>query len=843
MNVLGRSRLLLLLAPLVLAACPETDPDSYPGPPVPCVDFSTPQSYVDALKCTDYQSCELSCTCGEPSQPYQCPAMQPWAAMVHADCMGFDGSTFPDVTQGKCTSSAPTGQALESIGLDSTVANRWHLPDGHFIQPAGHDQIVHGSDVKSAFLVDEILIPQTSYAVLVDAGAEDNALYTVDLDLLAQDAPAMVSEVKLSAGGGDSIDYGMAFVAPNEIYVSGAGAAKIYAFTIDTTSGALARDAQNDVSLGVPGLFYAGGLATTGDPNVLVVAPGAGSSQALVVNLSAKTTTPIDFSPAQQFFGVFADPNDAAGHTFWLTEYDARHLVRFDSSQGAITAAYPTGKNPEGVVITPTNVIVANSDDDTISVFDQTGKLDQTLSTRSDGLPGPSPGVLAFDPNLSRVYATLAGINAIDVYAYNPTATAPLASLGRIPTSWWPTALKLRDDGSLVVATAKGHGTGPSSGTASVEDLTKGSVALIAPPALSDLDAMSDTVVASRQTSSGFPTVTCPPRTYDFPIPLTNTVGPSGDIQYVVWIVRESKSFDGVFGDLSGVNGDAQDVLYPNRMNELWANTRALAEQFTNFDDYGAASESAIQGHVWTAYGRSTDYVERSWSSTARGARFRAQGINATYGSPGEGSLFIWGDKNAIDYQDMGEIVGIGANSIDPNFPGVLESLATPDTEKACYFAARARATCDLASLTYMLLPNDATFGSAAGLPSPDIMIAANDVATGIVVDAISHSPYWPNALVIVTEDDAAMGEDHVDAHRTPLIMISPWVKHGYVSHTKIGTSAIHKLLANLFGAPYQSEEVLDAAIPYDAFTSTPDYTSYSFSPLTTDVSCNPTQQ
>jgi hypothetical protein len=91
-----------------------------------------------------------------------------------------------------------------------------------------------------------------------------------------------------------------------------------------------------------------------------------------------------------------------------------------------------------------------------------------------------------------------------------------------------------------------------------------------------------------------------------------------------------------------------------------------------------------------------------------------------------------------------------------------------------------------------------------------------------------------------VTEDDANTGEDHVDAHRAPLVMISPWVKHGYVSHTKIGVASIHKLLANILGEPYQSENVQNAAIPYDAFTSTPDYTQYSFSPLATEVSCNP---
>ncbi len=843
-----RHRLLLLLAPLVLVACPETDPNQFPGPPSPCADFSTPQGYVDALNCPDFESCEFQCTCSEPAKPYQCPAMQPWDAMSHAECAGFDGVTVPDVVNGKCKSNAPTGDALATIGLDPNVPGRWHLPDGHFIQPAGHDQIIHGSDVTSSFLVDEILIPGTRFAVLVDAGVSDNALYAVDLDLLAQDAPALVSDVRFAAP--EELDYGLAFVAPNEVYVSGAANGKIFAFTIDLQSGALARDDAKDVDLGpasasgAPSRWYAGGIATTADPNVMVVAPATGESQVRLVDLGAKTWQTIDISPSHELFGVFPDPNDTAQNTYWISTYDTRQLLRFDISQKAITGAYPTGKNPEGIVITPSHVMVANSDDDTISVFDAGGNNVQTLSMKSDGLTGAQPGVLAYDATLSRVYATLSGINAIDVYAYNASSqNAPLAPLGRIPTSWWPTALRLRADGTLVVATAKGHGTGPATGSLNTPDLTKGSVALVSPPTPSDLDTYATTVVASRQTSpaTGFPTVTCPLNVTDFPVPVSNTEGPSPSIQYVVYVVRENKTFDSMFGDLPGVDGDPQNVLSPGRMDELWANARALAKQFSNFDHYGIDAEQSLQGHIWTTYGRSTDYIERVWSPTwGRNVRLPKVGLEPTYGAPAEGSLFIWADRNAIPYQDMGEVVGIGAQSFDPKYPGLVYTQTVPDTEKACYIAARARALCHLKLLTYVVLPNDHTQGDDPGAPTVETMIAVNDVATGMIADALSHSPFWPNMLLIVTEDDPQTGEDHVDAHRTPLFMISPWVRRGYVSHTKIGTAAIHKMLAHIFGKPYQSESVANAAIPFDAFTSTPDYTPYTFSPLQTEVACNP---
>lgn len=302
---------------LVLAGCPETNPDDFPAPSSACADFSTPEGYVQALKCDDYKSCvfSLDCTCTEPAKPYQCPSMQPWQAMTHGPACGdFDGKTFPDVTNGDCKASAPTGSALAKTGLDPAVPGRWHLPDGHFIQPAGHDQVIHASDVTSAFLVDEVLVPGTRFAVVVDAGEQDNAVYTVDLDLLAKDAPALVSESRFPMP--NQIDYGIAFSAPNEIYVSGAGNGKIYAFTIDTSSGALARDDAHDVDLGAaslpsaPSRWYVGGVATTADPTKLVVAPSTQESQVRFVDLAAKTWTGIDISPSRELFGLFPDSND-----------------------------------------------------------------------------------------------------------------------------------------------------------------------------------------------------------------------------------------------------------------------------------------------------------------------------------------------------------------------------------------------------------------------------------------------------------------------------------------------------------------------------------------------------
>ena len=180
--------------------------------------------------------------------------------------------------------------------------------------------------------------------------------------------------------------------------------------------------------------------------------------------------------------------------------------------------------------------------------------------------------------------------------------------------------------------------------------------------------------------------------------------------------------------------------------------------------------------------------------------------------------------------------------SIPPTRSPVSTSGTRPDTVSACYFAGRARVACDLPAFTYMWLVNDHTMGGEAGKPNPALMIAVNDEATGMILDAISHSPMWKSTLVVVVEDDPQDGADHVDAHRSLAVFASPWVKRGYVSKTHTDVASLHKLYAHLFGLPYRNAEVASAPLPFDLFTSTPDYAPYTYVPRKLqDLSCNPT--
>jgi hypothetical protein len=212
---------------------------------------------------------------------------------------------------------------------------------------------------------------------------------------------------------------------------------------------------------------------------------------------------------------------------------------------------------------------------------------------------------------------------------------------------------------------------------------------------------------------------------------------------------------------------------------------------------------------------------------------------------PDEGSLFDWLGNNDVPYDILGEIVGIPAkipeahNPLDPKYPGgLIQSIGYPDIEKACYFAGRARVRCDLGNVVYMTLPNDHTRGVSPSAPTPESMFAVNDEATGMVIEGLSHSALWPRTLVIVLEDDPAQGGESVDYHRTIAVMVSPWVKRGYVSHAQADVPSVHKLLAHLFAIPYPNKAVENAALPLDIFTSTPDYTPYEHVPRKFTIAC-----
>lgn len=846
------SRLLgLLAAAAALTAC-ESDPDPTP------VDVGT----VDAIMGNLPASCAFDCSeCNEPAQPFACPTLKPWATLPHAaECGGWSG-TYPSVTPGKCSVSDATGEAARKAG--ALPSGGVVLPDGHRIMPEGREVLLNepasGDDptLSGGFPTNILAIPGTRLALLSDGGIQDNALRLIDIDDLAGNAPPVKAAVPFPRPA--SLYYGMEWLPPGAALASGGGDGMIYAFDVDTAAGTLARAPSRDIALGGDGKYnwYSGAIAATKDGTRLVVAPADRGEEILIFSLAAADygtkLASIPASGAGSIFDLRLDPFDASGAIFYASDQGQKRLIEIDGVKGAITRTVPLEKNPAQIAfLDATYMVVAEADADSIALIDRAqGAVAARVPVfEKDSPRGFSPSALSYDPVQKRLFAALASVSAVEVYNVAAGAPPTITPAGRVPTGWWPTAVLSDTDGALIIVNGKGHGGGTDGAQypwsqGPITDRMRGSVQHVPAAALGSLSAMTAVVDQNRDLggSPGRPEVTCPEGADDFPIPIDNKSGPSKQIKHVIFLVRENKTYDAIFGDRADLgDGDPTLIMASDveLQDNIWKNARAIAEQFTNFDNFYTDAEQSLQGHTWTAYGRINDYMERAWLTVwGRGSRAITTPLTAL-ASPEEGSIFTWLATNGVDYDNMGEIVGGGPNPTDSGYPGILYAQSLPDTDKSCYMAGRARITCDLKPFTYAVQPNDHTFGGQAGVAAPEVMIAVNDEATGMLLDGLSHSPYWADSLLIVTEDDPQDGGDHIDLHRSILLMASPWIRRGYVSHGHYDVASIYKLVAHIYGIPYNNEQMRNALLPLDAFTSTPDYTPYTYSPRTVDAPCNP---
>lgn len=789
--------------------------------------------------------------------------MGSWGSIPHDPACGVWDGQYPAVKPGQCTASAPSGDAIAYAGTTGKVTL---LPDGRKLAPAGADWVFSEADATGGLTTNVLAIPGTSFVLTVDTGYGPHVVRVVDATKIGAGDP-VVSRVTFPLPG--TINTGIAFIAPDLVYVATDNGV-VQALKLDTTTGALVTDDARSIKLpptkdgnGKPANWYASGVAASPDGKRLVVTSVIESSL-LVYDVAAGSMTfgqllgSVGLGDGETF-GVAIDPNDSKGDFAYVSMWEKSKVLEIDLSTPSapkVTRTFPTKKDPEGLEFIDARYMVACGDlGDTLTIVDRaSGATTDVPLDPKETLYGSEPGAAHYDAAHHRLYVTLGGSNALAAYDVDTSKNPPvLGPLGHIPAGFWPSAVTTLADGSLVVSNMRGRGTGPRPlyfdlGDSDIADRMRGSIQHVPFPSANDLGAdeaiVADGVAVSAR--SGAPQVSCPNGANDFPLPATNAAGPSPVVQHVFFVVRENKAFDGIFGDFPNVNGEPKYVLKPNAMDQIWKNLRSAARAFALSDNYYTDAVYSTQGHVWATYGRSNDFNERTWLlSDGHSARAVPGGGVIDVGQPVEGSLFDWLGANGVPYDIRGEIDGSPAHAptdhspLDAKYPGgPFQNIGYNDLEKACYLAAEMRVFCNLGNVTYLTLPNDHTFGVSPKNPTPETFCATNDEATGMFLDALSHSPLWASSVVFITEDDPSQGGEHVDSHRTPLTIVSPWVKRGYVSKTHIDAASIHKMIAHFFGKPYPNALVARAALPFDLFTSTPDYTPFKYEPRSWPLAC-----
>jgi hypothetical protein len=336
--------------------------------------------------------------------------------------------------------------------------------------------------------------------------------------------------------------------------------------------------------------------------------------------------------------------------------------------------------------------------------------------------------------------------------------------------------------------------------------------------------------------------------------PIPAKVGEPGPIKYCIYIIRENRTYDQVLGDMKEGNGDPSLCLFPEKITP---NAHRLARQFVLLDNFYCDGEVSAEGHEWSMGAYCTDFVRRCWPVTYRGSPrgrmefYPAEGVLDSIARPAGGYLWDRCAEAGLSYRSYGEWVEDGKTLKDPARPRVkaLEGHIDPwfrgfdldysDLKRADRFIEQLQGferSGELPRLIILRLPNDHTEGSRVGALTPTAFVAENDLALGRVVEAISKSRFWKETAIFVVEDDAQNGSDHVDAHRTVALVVSPYTRQGKVDSTLYSTSSLLRTIELILGLRPMSQFDAAARPMYAAFQPRPDVTPYEHLMPATDL-------
>jgi YVTN family beta-propeller protein len=505
---------------------------------------------------------------------------------------------------------------------------------------------------------------------------------------------------------------------------------------------------------------------------------------------------------------------------------------------------------------------VANANRNTVTVFDTaTGKVLDTIWAAffPDAPPGSTPNSLALSPDEKTLFVANANNNAIAVFDVSRRGKS--ASCGFIPVGWYPTSVRVTPDGRHLLvangkgATAKANPLGPWPGRT-----TKEYIGTLYQGTLSVIDLPDRKHWEQQMAAWTTEAYACAPLKAEAAVskaptpgnPIPAKVGDPCPIKYVIYIIKENRTYDQVFGDIAQGNGDAKLCLFPDRVSP---NHHKLAREFVLLDNFYADAEVSASGHEWSMGAYCTDFVEKTWPLNYghnKNGKFPypAEG-NFPIAAPSAGYLWDRAREARVSYISYGEYVSYDAQAhpparakvkglqghIDPMYRGF--DLSFSDLKRADRYISefkRLEAADQMPRLQIVRLPNDHTHGSTLLFPTPTAYVAENDLALGRIVEAVSHSKYWAQTAIFVVEDDSQNGCDHVDAHRTVAFVVSPYTKRGAKDSTMYSTTSMLRTMELILGLKPMSQFDAAATPMFDSFQAQPDLRPYNLALKNVDL-------
>ncbi|MBK0381743.1 bifunctional YncE family protein/alkaline phosphatase family protein [Pedobacter sp. SD-b] len=528
----------------------------------------------------------------------------------------------------------------------------------------------------------------------------------------------------------------------------------------------------------------------------------------------------------------------------YISLWGGDKVTVFNTSTKKIVDQINTENHPNELLLNKKGTIlyVANANDNSVSVINtSTNKVIETISATltPTKLTGSTTNGLALSTDQKTLYVANADNNCLAVFDVSEPGKSK--SEGFIPTGWYPTSIKSFND-KIFVANGKGFTSLPNpdgpkpiskaddsgyqkSPTVKNEEqyiggLFKGTLSIIDIPSKEQLKKYSTQVYAnvpSRKVSSNIRSIK------DNPIPIK--AGEKSPIKHVFYIIKENRTYDQVLGDIKKGNGDSSLCLFGEKITP---NIHKLVNEYVLLDNFYTDAEVSADGHNWSMAAYGTDYVEKTWpiSYGDRGGTYDYEG-SRKIAYPRDGFIWDYCKRAGLSYRTYGEFADQKMANIPalenhfcvgyPSFDLSIKDTTRFSIWKKDFDLLLAKG--EVPQFNTIRFPNDHTSGQRTGKYTPIAAVADNDLAVGLFVDYLSHSPIWKESVIFILEDDAQNGSDHVDAHRSPALVISPYTKRNEVISTMYSTSGFLRTMELILNLPAMSQYDAAALPLYDCFT------------------------
>jgi YVTN family beta-propeller protein len=694
------------------------------------------------------------------------------------------------------------------------------LPNGWRIAPAGRHLTV--GDLPLAMAES----PDGSMLVVTNNGYAKPTLTVIDLKHLYVRQTVEVDDAWL----------GLAWHPDGKrLYVSGGAASSVGEFRrID-----LGLEKGTAVALRKPtDESFVGGLSISPDGTRLFAVQALGKLLSAVDLGSGKVVKEVEL-PAEGYT-TLVTPD---GGTLLVSLWGGAKVLLFDAATLEPRGEIPVGEHPNSMALSRDGrLFVACANTNAVWVVDlaaRTAREQISIALAPAAPPGSTPNAVSLSPDGRRLLVANADNNTVAlVDVERPGASAVQ---GFIPTGWYPTAAQFSRDGKRIfVLSGKGltsvpnpKGGQPGIPGRYIAELLQGSLSVLPVPDAKALAAYTRTVY--RLTPALSPAARSVP------------AGMPKGIKHVFYIIRENRTYDQILGDLPPGNGDPNLCLFGE---EVTPNAHALARDFVLLDNFYVNAEVSYSGHAFSTGAYASDFVEKVWpmNYANRGGDYLSEGGGEQrnpYGNitaPKNGYLWDACNRAGVSVRSYGEFVdpdktrpgkfmaavpGLQGR-IDEDYPNF--DLTIPDNRRVDLWLQefrRSEESGELPRLSIFRLGGDHTLGTRSDAPTPRAMIAENDLALGRVVEAIAKSRFWKESAIFVVEDDAQNGPDHVDAHRSVALVISPYTRRHAVDSTLYTTAGVLRTMELILGLPPMSQYDASAAPLVRAFQSTPDLAPY----------------